>query len=199
MGTAPAFTHILASCSKSESSMLPNPLHPSIVHFPVVLAFLLPLFVAGAIWAIRRGANARRAWMLPVAGSAALALSAYLAVQTGGAEGQRVERIVSEQTVESHEEMAEGFLAGSAVIVVVALTGLVGGVAGRVARVLTGVGAVALVALVVRVGHSGGQLVYRYGAAAAYTSQSPRASPERPGTELGARAAERGYGGRDER
>jgi len=179
--------------------MLPNPLHPSIVHFSVVLAFLHPLFVAGAIWAIRRGANARRAWMVPFAGSAALALSAYLAVQTGGAEGQRVERIVSEQTVESHEEMAEGFLAGSAVIVVVALTGLVGGVAGRVARVLAGVGAVALVALVVRVGHSGGQLVYRYGAAAAYTSQSPRASPERPGAELGARAAERGYGGRDER
>ena len=42
--------------------MLPNPMHPAVVHFPVVLAFLLPLFVAGALLAIRRGANARRAW-----------------------------------------------------------------------------------------------------------------------------------------
>ena len=178
--------------------MLPNPLHPSIVHFPVVLAFLLPLFVAGAIWAIRRGANARRAWLLPLASSAALALSAYVAVQTGGRDGERVERVVSEQAVESHEEMAEAFLAGSAVIVAVALTGLVGGVPGRVARVLTGVGAVVLAGLVVRVGHSGGQLVYRYGAAAAYTSQPTGATRERGG-ELGSRAPDHRRSGDDER
>lgn len=41
-----------------DEIMLPNPLHPSIVHFPVVLAFLLPLFAAGALWAIRLGATA---------------------------------------------------------------------------------------------------------------------------------------------
>ena len=178
--------------------MLPSPLHPAIVHFPVVLAFLLPLFVAGALWGIRRGANARRAWMLPLAAAAALALSSYVAVQTGGAQGERVERVVSRQALESHEEMAEAFLAGSAAIVVVALTGLVGGVAGRAARILTGVGAVALIGLVTFVGHSGGQLVYRYGAGAAYTSQTPNASRERPGAELGS-ATDQRRGGDDER
>jgi len=89
--------------------MLPNPLHPAVVHFPVVLAFLLPLFVGGALWAIRRGANARRAWLVPLAVAVALSLSAWAAVQTGGAQGERVERVVSEQAIESHEEMAEAF------------------------------------------------------------------------------------------
>jgi len=33
--------------------MLPNPLQPAVVHFPVVLAFLLPLFARGGLWRIR--------------------------------------------------------------------------------------------------------------------------------------------------
>ena len=152
--------------------MLPYPLHPAVVHFPVVLALLLPLAVVGALWAIRRGVNARRAWMFPFAGAAAVALSAWVAVQTGGAQSEKVERIVSEQQIESHEEMAEAFLVTAAGVTILAAAGLVGGMTGRAARVLTGVGALALAGLVARVGHSGGQLVYRYGAASAYTQQS---------------------------
>src|SRR3954467_12763350 len=98
--------------------VLPNPLHPAVVHFPVVLAFLLPLFVAGAFWAIRRGANPRRAWMAPIAGAIGLALSSWAAVQTGGSQSERVERVVSEQAIDTHEEMAEGFLAASAAVAV---------------------------------------------------------------------------------
>ncbi len=167
--------------------MLPNPLHPAIVHFPIVLAFLLPCFVGGAMWAIRRGANVRRAWVLPIVVAAALALSAYVAVETGGTQSDRVERVVSEQVLESHEEMAEGFLAASAGLVVVALIGLVGGVAGRAARVLTGLGAVALIVIAARVGHSGGQLVYKYGAAAAYTAQTAGSPAERSSIDVGTR------------
>jgi uncharacterized membrane protein len=159
--------------------VLPHPLHPAVVHFPVVLAFLLPVFVGGALWAIRRGANARRAWMVPVAGAIALALSTWAAVQTGGTQADRVERVVSEQAVETHEEMAEAFLVASAAVVGVALLGLVGGLPGRTARVLTGVGALALVGLGARVGHSGGELVYRYGAASAYTSGAGGATTPR--------------------
>jgi len=36
--------------------MLPNPLHPAVVQFPLMLAFLFPLFAASAFLAIRRGA-----------------------------------------------------------------------------------------------------------------------------------------------
>jgi len=177
--------------------MLPNPLHPAVVHFPVVLAFLLPLFVGGALWAIRRGANARRVWLVPLAVAVALSLSAWAAVQTGGAQGERVERVVSEQAIESHEEMAEAFFAASAGLAVVALAGLIGGIPGRAARVLTGVGSLAVVGLVARVGHSGGQLVYKYGAASAYTTQSVTSAGEVLGKPADRRAAQRG--GEDER
>lgn len=172
--------------------MLPNPLHPAVVHFPVVLAFLLPVFVAGAIWAIRRGVNVRRAWTVPLVGAVALTLSAWAAVQTGGTQSERVERVVSEQPIESHEEMAEAFLAVSAGVAVVALAGLLRGGAGKVARVITGAGALVLVALVARVGHSGGQLVYRFGAASAYTS--PLDSASGPGTRTQSHPADRHRG-----
>lgn len=150
--------------------MLPDPLHPAVVHFPVVLAFLLPLFALGALLAIRRGTRMRAAWSVPLALAIALAASAWAAVETGEGQGERVERVVSEQPLETHEEMAETFLTASAVLAVIAAAGLIGGIAGKTARVLTAVGAVALVVGAARVGHSGGQLVYKYGAASAYAT-----------------------------
>lgn len=150
--------------------MLPNPLHPAIVHFPVVLAVLLPLFAIGALWAIRRGARPRRAWSIPLAIACALSLSAWAAVATGEEQDERVEQVVAEQPLSAHEEMAETFLTGSAVLALVAAVGLVGGVAGRAARITAVLGSLALVGGAARVGHSGGELVYRYGAASAYAS-----------------------------
>ena len=47
--------------------MLPNPLHPAVVHFPIVFMFLLPISAGVALWAIRRGANPLKAWAVPVA------------------------------------------------------------------------------------------------------------------------------------
>ena len=149
-------------------TVLPNPLHPAIVHFPVVLAFLLPIFIIAASWAIRRGANPRRAWSIPLAAAVALAGSAWVASETGEAQEERIERVVSEKPMSAHEEMAEFFLAASAGVAVIAAAGLAGGVAGRAARIATAVGSVALIVGAFRVGHTGGELVYRYGAANAY-------------------------------
>ena len=172
-------------------SMLPNPLHPAVVHFPVVLAVLLPFFTAGALWAIRRGTTPRRAWAIPVAVSLALALSAWVAVQTGEAQDERVERVVAEQPLEAHEEAAELFLALSGGLALLVVAGLVRGRTGQVARGLATVGAVALVAVAAQVGHSGGQLVYRYGAAGAYTGvQNPGSASAM--TSVGERAAPAG-------
>jgi uncharacterized membrane protein len=148
--------------------VLPNSLHPAIVHFPIVLAFLLPLFAIGAMVAIRKGARPLRAWSLPLGIAVTLTLSAWVAVQTGEGEGERVEKVVAEAPLETHEEAAELFLTLSGVLLAVTSTGLVRGVVGRAGRVTATVGAVALVALAAQVGHSGGELVYRHGAASAY-------------------------------
>lgn len=150
--------------------MLPDPLHPAIVHFPVVLAFLLPISAAIASWTIRKGARASRAWSVPLAIAAALTLTSWLAVETGESQDERVERVIQEQPLDKHEDAAEAFLTGSTVVLLIAAAGLVRGRIGTLFRVGATAGAVALVAGAAYVGHTGGQLVYRYGAASAYTT-----------------------------
>ncbi len=150
--------------------MLPDPLHPAVVHFPIVLMVLLPLIAFGAMWAIRRGARPGIAWAVPVAAAAALTLSTWLAVETGEREEDRVEQVVAESSIHTHEEAAEQFLVLSGVLLLVTAAGLVRGVPGRTARLAATAGAFALVAAGVQVGHSGGNLVYRDGAASAYTA-----------------------------
>jgi len=156
--------------------VLPNPLHPAVVHFPIVLAVLLPLFAIGALVAIRKGARPLRAWSLPLAVGAALTLSSWVAVETGEDQDERVERVVAEQPLETHEERAEMFLTLSGVLLLVSATGLVRGVVGRAGRITATVGAVALVVAAAQVGHSGGELVYRHGAASAYVPNEGGAS-----------------------
>lgn len=165
--------------------MLPNPLHPAVVHFPVVLAFLLPLFAAGALWAIRRGARPVRAWSLPVALAGALMLSTWAAVQTGEAQEETVENVVADAPLDAHEEAAESFIAATAIVLLIIGAGLAPGIIGKTGRLLGTVGAVALVGGAAWVGHSGGQLVYQHGAASAYarpTTQAGRVSEASAGT-----------------
>lgn len=165
------------------------PLHPVVVHFPIVLAVLLPIFALGALWAIRKGTTPRRAWSIPVAIAVTLALSALAAVETGEDQDERVEQVVPEPPLETHEEAAELFLTLSSGLALLAAAGLVGGRVGGIARGLGTAGAVALVALAVYVGHSGGRLVYEYGAASAYTGA----------TSVGANAPNRGSNEDDDR
>jgi len=149
-------------------SLLPYPLHPAIVHLPIALAVLLPLFAIGALIAIRRGVRPRSAWGLTTALFAALSLSTWLAVETGEQQAERVEEAVAEAPVETHEEAAEAFLLTSFGVLIVSAVGLANGKTGAIARVAGTVGAVALLGAGVNVGHSGGSLVYEHGAASVY-------------------------------
>ena len=157
--------------------MLPDPLHPAVVHFPVVLAVLLPIFAAVALFTIRRGTPFRRAWAAPVALVLALAASSWVAVQTGEGQEERIEQVVAEPPLEAHEEAAELFLTLTAALALVVVAGLARGRIGGVARVAATAGAFALVTLAAWVGHTGGELVYRHGAASAYADPAPPASP----------------------
>jgi uncharacterized membrane protein len=150
--------------------MLPDPLHPAVVHFPIVLMFLLPLAALAAVWYRRRYPERRGAWVLTTALAGALTLSAWVAVETGERDEEKVEEAVPEASLEAHEEAAQRFLLLSAGVLVLAGAGLLRGRIGSAARLATTAGAFGLVAAGALVGHSGGELVYRHGAAAAYAA-----------------------------
>lgn len=150
--------------------MLPQPLHPAIVHFPIVFVVILPVAALVAVWAIRRGADPRSSWWPVVALAGALVAASYVAVQTGSREEETVEGVVAESAIEQHEESAELFLSLTVVGLLLVSSGLLAGRAGRIGRGAAVVTALALVVAGYRVGHSGGELVYRHGAATAYSS-----------------------------
>jgi hypothetical protein len=161
-------------------SLFGIPLHPLVAHFPIVLAVLLPISVLLALRGIGKGATVRRAWAVPLVAAAALTLSAWVATQTGETQEDRVERVVAKGAIHEHEEAAERFLVLSGVLLLVAGAGLLGGTVGQAARIVTAVGAVGLVAAGAQVGHSGGVLVYRHGAASAYVEAgAPGPAPGR--------------------
>lgn len=152
--------------------MLPDPLHPAIAHFPVVLSVLIPLVAAGALWAIRQGARPLRAWGVTTAVASVLALSAFAAVQTGEQQEERVEDKVGESRLELHAQAGETLLFTSAGLLAVIALGLMPGRTGRISRLVGAAGTLAVVAVAYRVGSSGGDLVYKYNAGAVYSTAS---------------------------
>ncbi len=162
-------------------SFIPNPLHPAIVHLPIALSVLIPFFAIGAMIAIRRGARPLKAWGVTTALLATLTLSTWLSVETGEQQAERVEEAITEAPVESHEEAAEAFLLFSLGVLGVAAVGLSAGTMGKVARVAGAAAALALLGAGYQVGHTGGKLVYQYGAASVYTKGGNVATVERGG------------------
>ena len=160
--------------------MLPDPLHPAVVHLPIALAVLMPLLAAAGTFAIANGFVPARTWLVVALLQVLLAGSAWLAVETGEAEEERVERIVAERHIEAHEEAAERLLIAAAVGVLLIAAGLLPDRLGRAGRVLGTLASLGVLAAAVSVGHSGGELVYRHGAASAYTGSSTATSEHGP-------------------
>ena len=163
--------------------MLPNPLHPAVVHFPLVLAMLLPFSVVGALWAIRRGVMPRRAWSLPLIMAAILGLSAWVGVRTGEAEEEVVEAVVPESALHTHEEAAERFLLLSGVLLAMAAVGLARGNLGTAARLASAVGSLVVLGAALQVGAAGGKLVYEHNAGSAYMTGTSAAAVQDTGGE----------------
>jgi uncharacterized membrane protein len=160
--------------------MIPDPLHPAVVHFPIVLAVLLPLFAVGAILMIRRGARPARAWLIPFTLAGALSLSGWVALKTGESQEDRVEPVLAESVLHTHEEAAERFLLLSGLVFLVAGIGLLGGTVGRAGRLIATGGSLVVLTSGYAVGKAGGELVYRHGAAQAYvTDQATGAAVQR--------------------
>jgi hypothetical protein len=155
--------------------MIPNPLHAAVIHFPIVFAMLLPVIAVFTLLAIRRGGSVRQWWGLTLAVMAGLAASSFVAVRTGEAEEDRVEAVVGDQPLHAHEEAAERFLLMTGALLALGSAGLLPRRAGGTFRLVATAGTVGILLAGWQVGHTGGQLVYRHGAAAAYSSPTATA------------------------
>jgi uncharacterized membrane protein len=148
--------------------MLPDPLHPAVVHLPITLAVLIPALAILATLLIHGGFLPSRTWGLVVLLQALLVGSGWLALETGEEEEERVEEIVAERHIETHEDAAKRFVWIAAAGLAVGALGPLNGRAGAIGRAAGTLASLAVLAAGVYVGHSGGELVYKYGAASAY-------------------------------
>ncbi len=144
--------------------------HPKVVHVPMALAVLMPLVAGGVLLAVWRRWLGRRAWVGVVLFQAILVGSGALAMNTGEREEERVERVVAESYIESHEEAAEVFVwASAAVLLLMVLPLALPEGQPRQAMLLGAfLGTSIVFGLGYEAGEAGGKLVYEHGAAQAY-------------------------------
>lgn len=143
---------------------LPDPLHPAIIHFPVVLILLGTLVALSAIfW--RKNSVPLLAAVLLTSG----AIGAFVAVQTGKADGGLVDGLSAqgETLLEEHEIWGQrtAVIAAFAAVMAIASASLFR--FPRLAR-LSAIGAVLIAGAasysVYQTGHRGGALVFHHGA-----------------------------------
>jgi len=151
--------------------MLPDPLHPAVVHLPIALSVLVPILALLTWAAIRRSWLPPRTWWAVVLLQAMLVGSSWLALETGENEEDRVEAVVAEQPINAHEEAAERFLVLAGLALLVSGAGLLPAGRGATGRLATSVATFIVLLSAIQVGHSGGELVYKHGAASAYLDQ----------------------------
>lgn len=163
------------------AAWIPTPLHPAVVHLPIALAVLLPLVAVVAWVATLRGARPLTSWSAAVAASALLVVSSWVALETGEDQEDAVEDVVPGRVIHQHEEAAETFLGVAVALLGVSVIGLLPNKAGAAARGLATVGTLGVLVAGWRVGHSGGELVYKHGAAQAYVAPAGGSAPA--GTE----------------
>jgi uncharacterized membrane protein len=143
--------------------MVPDPLHPAVVHFPIVLLLLgAPLAVVAVF--VRR-------WNLPVLAAVVLALGAggaIVATWTGGQAAELAGELGGggEQVLDEHEEWGErarnaGIVAALLAVASAALFRKP--VAARAVGAAAALAAVAAAFSVAQAGHYGGQVVYKHG------------------------------------
>ena len=146
--------------------------HPKVVHIPIALALLMPLVAAG-VWVgwLRRWWPART-WVIALALQGALVASGVVAMQSGERDEELVESIVPEPALEAHEEAAAQFVwaGGVVALAMVGALALANHPAGRVAAAVGVLGTLVVLALGYRTGQAGGALVYKHGAASAFTA-----------------------------
>lgn len=155
--------------------MFESPLHPAVVHLPLGLAFVVPLLALVVAVGIYRDWFSKRVWTLVILLQALVLAGGLVSANLGEREEERVEKVVAESVIEQHEERAELFniLAGCTLGFSILPLILRKRQWLAFTMVVTVVLTVAVLGVGVLTGKSGGELVYRYGAAKVYLSGEP--------------------------
>lgn len=143
--------------------MIPDPLHPAVVHFPIVLLLLgAPLAVVSVFF---------RKWNLPVIAAVVLVLGATGAVVAAWT-GEKAAEMAGELTgngenvLDEHEEAGESarnFGCIAAVLAVVSALLHRKPTAARCVGAVAALSALVAAFFVAQAGHYGGQVVYKHG------------------------------------
>lgn len=167
-------------------NFIPNPLHPAVVHFPIVLIMLGAALSIGAVFWRKGYVPAFAAALLALG-----ALGAWAAMQTGESDGGLVESTTApvESLLEAHENWAKRTVAAATVAAGIAIGAAALFRFPRAARIVAGAAALAAGLAswtVYETGHRGGALVYRHGAGVnivslAAGSEATAGQPQRPG------------------
>jgi uncharacterized membrane protein len=142
---------------------LPSPLHPAVVHFPIVLILLGTLVAVAAAFTSRWHVRLIAAIVLTLG-----TLGTMVATSTGEEDGEAVEHVAATSALlDAHETWAERTLwisAAAAVLAIAAALTTRWLLANRALGAICALGALVASYCVYETGHRGGQLVYRHGA-----------------------------------
>jgi hypothetical protein len=132
----------------------------------------MPLISGGLILAWWRGWLPRRVWVIAVLLHLTLTASAFAAMQTGEQDEHTATSVLADEHIRAHEESAELFLWSTVGALLLSLIGVVAEDEQQGRRFALGAWALSVgsVFLAWETGERGGELVYKYGAARAYTS-----------------------------
>jgi uncharacterized membrane protein len=148
------------------------PFHPIIVHFPLALTFVLPILILIFALMIKKNKMSHQAWLVIIGLQVLTSVTGYIALESGEEAEEVAERVVNKNVIHEHEERAEVFVGSTVIALVISVAAFFLRKEIQFLVKLT----VCLVSLVscffaYRTGESGGELVYRYGAASAYTQE----------------------------
>jgi uncharacterized membrane protein len=143
------------------------PLHPLVIHFPIVLGTLFPIVGILFWWGIKEKVVPQKLWSLVVIFAFIYTVSSVVAVELGEIDEEIVEEIVSERVIEEHEEAGELIPWVGGTLFIVSMIGYIRKKSDRLRLTLAILSLLAVYPLI-ETGHTGGKLVYKYGAVIAH-------------------------------
>lgn len=149
------------------------PFHPLIAHFPLTLAFILPVLIVIFAFMIKINKMTPRGWLIIVGLQLVTTITGYVALESGEIEEELVQKVVPKEYIHEHENTAEIFVGSTVIALVVSIAAFFLRKELQFYVKLC----VALLSLVscffgYKTGKLGGELVYKHGAAGVYFDEN---------------------------